>query len=317
MPEPTSRLPDARPGRVLADPGRFGRPRGEDTTILVAHSATMAALLRTLERLAPTARATLVTGPPGSGKTTVAALAQRLGPARTGAQVTLTKHEDADELARFRALASTSTPVTCFVPELLDLGVDAQGWLLAGLVAHEYAAPGEGLHVIACTTADVDDLLDRGRVRADLYYRLGAVRYCVPPLDLRSDDVAELASAGLRSACRRLGVAEKTLTTAAIDVLRGRHWPGNVRQLHNVVTRAAALSDDSAIGGQTMFEACEPERQREGSPMIARRRKAAPPESRGRVMAALEGVEGNKSAAAARLGISRRSLYRLLDQLGE
>lgn len=320
MHEPTPRALDPRAGRLLADPSRFGRPRGDEPTILVAHSAPMAALLRMVERLAPTARTTLVTGPSGSGKSAIAALAQRLGPARGGAQLTLGRDGDVEDASRLRAAAASPAPLTVMVPELTDLSPEVQIALLAATEAHEAAPPGEGVHVIAQTSADPDDSVDRGRLRADLFYRVSGVRYSVPPLDRRSDDIEDLAVAGLRTACRQLGTGEKTLTVAALEVLRARTWPGNVRQLHNVVARAAALTDDRAIGAQTMYEACEPERGDEGRGgmgTIARRRRTPGPGARGRVLAALDGVDGNKSAAAARLGISRRSLYRLLEQLGE
>lgn len=320
MHEPTPRAFDPRAGRLLDEPDRFGRPRGDEPPILVAHSASMTGLLRTLERLAPSARATLVTGPSGSGKSAVAALAQRLGPARAGAQVVLARDTADDDAARLRASAVSTAPVTYVVPELTDLSGEIQMLLLAAIEAHEESARGEGVHVIACTGADPDEAVGHGRIRADLFYRLAAVRYLVPSLDRRADDIEDLAAAGLRTACRRLDVPEKVLTTAALDVLRERAWPGNVRQLHNVVARAAALTDDHAIGAQAIYEACAPERGGEGREIavgLVRRRRNPAPGARGRVLAALDGVDGNKSAAAARLGISRRSLYRLLEQLGE
>lgn len=320
MHEPTSRAFDPRAGRLLDEPARFGRPRGDDAPVLVAHSAPMMVLVRTLERLAPRARASLVTGPPGSGKAAVASLAFRMGPARAGAQVMLARDAGADDLARLKAAIASSAALTVVVPELTDLGADAQMVLLAALETVEHAAGGEGVHVIARTGAEADEAVGRGGVRADLFYRLSAVRYAVPSLDRRADDLDDLALAGLRAACRRLGVAEKVLTTAALEVLHGRTWPGNVRQLHNVMARAAALTDDHAIGAQTIYEACEPERERDvrdSAAGLVRRRRASAPGARGRVLAALDGVDGNKSAAAARLGISRRSLYRLLEQLGD
>lgn len=318
MHEPTPRALDPRAGRLLADPSRFGRPRGDEPTILVAHSAPMTALLRTVERLAPVARTTLVTGPSGSGKSAIAALAQRLGPAQGGAQLTLTRADDADDEARLRAAATSAAPITVMVPELTDLSAELQAALLGAIDAHEHGRPGEGVHVIAQTSADPEEAIERGRLRADLFYRVSAVRYIVPPLDRRTDDIEDLAVAGLRAACRQTSAGEKVLTVAALDVLRSRPWPGNVRQLHNVVARAAALTDDRAIGAQTMYEACEPERGSDGRGdvrTIVRRRRSAAPGARGRILAALDGVDGNKSAAAARLGISRRSLYRLLEQL--
>lgn len=321
MHEPTPRALDPRAGRLLADPSRFGRPRGDEPTILVAHSAPMAALLRMVERLAPTARTTLVSGPSGSGKSAIAAVALRLGPARGGAQMTLTREGATDDEARLRAAASSAAPLTVIVPELTDVSADLQLVLLGAIEAHEHARPGEGVHVVAQTSADPEEAVDCGRLRADLFYRVSAVRYVVPPLDRRPDDIEDLAVAGLRAACRQLGTAEKVLTVAALDVLRARVWPGNVRQLHNVVARAAALTDDHAIGAQTMYEACEPERGSDGrggaGTIVRRRRTPAPAAARGRILAALDGVDGNKSAAAARLGISRRSLYRLLEQLEE
>ena len=205
-------------------------------------------------------------------------------------------------------------PVTCFVPELRDLSMDQQAALVRALIMSADFPPGDGLHVIAGTSVEPGELIARGAVRADLVYRLGAVRFHVPSLHERRDDVVGLATTLLRDACRRLRLVDKSWSSAALALLENRRWPGNVRELRNVVLRAAALSDDAVIAVHTLREACGPdlERRADGGAGV----RDVDEGERLRVMAALAAAGGNKSAAAVTLGVSRRAFYRLLDRLG-
>lgn len=318
MPDATARpLADSSAGRVLDAQTSFGRARDDWRVFhgLLGQSAAMQALFRAVERLAPHARATLITGDTGAGKSSLAAVVHRLGPCRGGAQITLLGGDDLAEAAHLRESARGSrVPVTCFVPEMRDLGMDAQAALVRGLIASADLPPGDGLHVIAGTSVEPGSLIAHNEVRADLVYRLGAVQFHVPSLHERRADIVGLATTLLRDACRRLRLADKAWSGAALALLEERRWPGNVRELRHVVLRAAALSDDAVIAVHTLREACGPEFDRQADTRQGGR--GVDEGERLRVMAALAAAGGNKSAAAVNLGVSRRAFYRMLERLG-
>lgn len=316
MPDvPVRLLETAVPGRLLDAQGSFGRRDDKSFYGMLGTSADMQTIFRTVERLAPHARATLITGAPGTGKTLLAGIVHRLGPCRGGLQIRcLGADDDAEREVLREAARGARTPVTGFVPELCDLSADRQAELLRALVASADLATGEGLHVIASTAHHPATAIASGRLRADLFHRLAAVHLQVPGLDARAGDLPDLAAALLRDACRRLKVIDKTLAGAAVRVLEERVWHGHVRELQNVMLRAVALTDDPVIGAQTMREACGPAMT---APVSARQRRngAVTEAERVRVTAALAACGGNKSAAAVQLGVSRRAFYRLLDRL--
>lgn len=317
MSDAPARLLDAVvPGRLLDAQASFGRTRDDRSFYgMLGTSAEMQTIFRTVERLAPHARATLVTGAPGTGKTLLAGIVHRLGPCRGGLQIRCLGADDAAEREVLcEAARGVRTAVTCFVPELCDLSADRQAELLRAMVASADLPVGEGLHVIASTAHHPPTEIAAGRLRADLFYRLAALHLQLPGLDARVGDLPELAAALLRDGCRRLRLIDKTLASAAIRVLEERVWHGHVRELQNVLLRAAALTDDPVIGAQTMREACGPVM---ATPMAARGRRGgdASEAERAKVKAALAACGGNKSAAAVRLGVSRRAFYRLLERL--
>ncbi len=318
MPDATARpLDDTSAGRVLDAQTSFGRARDDWRVFhgLLGQSTPMQALFRAVERLAPHARATLITGDTGAGKSSLAAVVHRLGPCRGGAQITLLGGDDGAEGDYLREAArGARVAVTCFVPELRDLAMDQQAALVRALITSADYPPGDGLHVIAGTSVEPGELIARNAVRADLVYRLGAVRFHVPSLHERRDDIAGLATTLLREACRRLRLVDKSWSSAALALLEDRRWPGNVRELRNVVLRAAALSDDTVIAVHTLREACGPDLERRGDGGAGGR--GVDEGERLRVMAALAAAGGNKSAAAVKLGVSRRAFYRLLERLG-
>lgn len=318
MSDATARPLDPPGGRVLDAQGSFGRARDDGRGFygMLGESDAMRAVFRAVERLAPYARATLVTGAAGTGKSLLAGIAHRLGPCRGGAQLRLYGADDAAEREQVREAARGSrTPLTCFVPELADLSADRQAELVRALTASADLPAGEGLHVIAATSRHAPMEMATGRLRADLYFRLSAVHYHLPGLDQRRDDIALLAPALLRDACRRLKTLDRVLAGAALRVLDEHPWTGHVRELANVLLRAAALADDVVIGAQTVRDACGPAIEHTPPARIERSGRGLAPADRARVEAALAAAGGNKSAAAVRLGVSRRAFYRLIERL--
>lgn len=318
MLDPTRSLETVTTGRVLDAQGSFGRSRADTGTFLgmVARSSAMVELAHLVERLAPVARGVLIEGDVGAGKSMLVAGVHRLGPCRSVPPLVLTA-DDATAVTRlYDAAAGSRAPLICVLPELADVSAVLQAALVAALRTGEPLPLGVGVHAIAATAFDPNVLRAQGRVRDDLYFRLTMARLRMPALGERVADLPELVPALVREVCRSRGDEPMAVAAAAIDVLAARTWPGHVRELRNVLARAVALNDSGVIGAQTVRLACalDPE-----SPTLSRRpvADARPIDSnaRQRVTAALSATGGNKSEAAVRLGMSRRSLYRLLERL--
>jgi DNA-binding NtrC family response regulator len=150
-------------------------------------------------------------------------------------------------------------------------------------------------------------LIDEGRFRLDLFYRVSAVTIQLPPLRERLEDIPALAKQALKRFALRHGVAVRRLSSAAIQLLQQQDWPGNVRQLMHVVERAAIFADTDLIGSNDFeFQASS----KPGSVSESLNRV-----EENLIRAALQRCGGNKKRAAAELGISRSYLYKRLAAL--
>jgi hypothetical protein len=156
-----------------------------------------------------------------------------------------------------------------------------------------------------------------GRIREDLYFRLNAVPISLPPLRDRLEDIPELSEALLRKISVRLGTPATAVTEDALRVLRGRTWPGNVRELQHALERAAILSQGAPIAPEHLASAesgFQPD-PFDAIPLDAGFHSIVRSLERSLIERALAESNGNRTDAAARLGISRRLLYDKLKQL--
>jgi two-component system, NtrC family, response regulator AtoC len=318
MLDPTRPLEPITTGRVLDAQGSFGRTRADAGTFLgmVARSTAMVHLAHLVERLAPVARGALIEGDVGTGKSMLVAGVHRLGPCRSVPPLVLTFDDPAVIIRLHESAAGARAPLVGVLPELADVSPALQAALVAALRTGESLPLGVGLHVIAATAFDPNLLRADRRLRDDLYFQLTMARFRMPALAERAADLPELVAALVREVCRSRGGEPMAVAAAAIDVLAARSWPGQVRELRNVIARAVALNDSGVIGAPTIRLACalDPE----PAPAVRRQAPEARPldvDARQRVTAALSATGGNKSEAAERLGVSRRALYRLLERL--
>jgi DNA-binding NtrC family response regulator len=139
---------------------------------------------------------------------------------------------------------------TIFLDEIGDLPLDLQAKLLRVLQERELQRLGssETIHldvrVLAATNCDLATRIEQGKFREDLYYRLNVVPIHIPPLRERPEDIAPIATFLVDKTCQSEGVAPKFLSPEAVERLSGYSWPGNVRQLENLIAMAVALSGD-------------------------------------------------------------------------
>ncbi len=306
----------AHSGAVVVRPLRFAPPQTllASTGVLgalVGGSAAMQSVFAAMARLAPHARATLVSGETGTGKSTVARALHQLGPQRSGAFQTAAGPE---------AWIHADPSSTVFLPDVGDLPIGAQAGLARALGECADAPAGVGLHVVAATARDLQSDIAAGRFRADLYYRLAVFELHLPPLRERRDDIPALAALFLRNACARLRLPHKQLTSGAVKLLQNLPWMGNLRELQNVIERASVLWDGDVLAEPAVRTALAlgplPVQPASGPTVDAAESSTRLDDAqRQHVRAVLAAAKGNKTHAAAHLGVSRRALYRLIDRL--
>jgi DNA-binding NtrC family response regulator len=222
-----------------------------------------------------------------------------------------------------RGLFEEAQGGTLFLDEIGDINPKMQAQLLRVLQEGEIRRVGgnEPVHVdvrvVAATNRDLDEEVQRGRFREDLYFRINVVTIRLPPLRERPEDIPLLVDHFLSKYAQREGRAEAGVVDEAMELLRRYGWPGNVRELENVVERALALSTSGIIlpsdlpsevhGGDSRTT------QLHGYGLVSDRPTLAELEQR-YVNLILQQEGGNKKRAAEILGIDRRTLYRTLER---
>lgn len=196
---------------------------------------------------------------------------------------------------------------TIFLDEIGDLSLDMQVKLLNVLQSKTFYRVGSSTpvrtdaHVIAATNKDLWQAVKDGTFRQDLYYRLNVFPIRIPPLRERKTDIYLLVSKLTRKLCERYGIKVKQYSGGALNKLSNYEWPGNIRELENVIERAIALSD-----GEIIYPEYIDIHSREDNYTL----KDALEEAEKKILAeALVCCGGDKAAAISRLDISRSSFY--------
>ena len=230
-------------------------------------------------------------------------------------------------VARKHGLMELAGCGTLFLDELHHLPAMLQPKLLRALEERRIRRLG-GSHeiniecrIVAATNVAIEDSVEAGTFREDLFYRLNVLRVDIPPLHDRLEDVDALARHFLTESARAQGGAVKALTVDASAALRGHRWPGNVRELRNVLERAAVLSgDEPAIRASHLLiqqrtsraPLSAGERGLIGEIAIPLAGKPLADIEREAAQLTLQLTGGNRSRAARLLGISRPTLARIL-----
>jgi transcriptional regulator with PAS, ATPase and Fis domain len=204
---------------------------------------------------------------------------------------------------------------TIFLDEVSELSHSAQVALLRVLQEMEIVRLGSSLptaidvRVIAASNKDLSQEVNARRFRRDLYYRLNVMHIDLPPLRQRQDDIPLLVNHMLQMVAREFGQLQFTLDPEVIELLRAYHWPGNIRELKNVIQRAAALSKGSLICLKdlpTEVKAAKSEEaagESHGWPSIKHLEREL-------LVETLQACSGNVTEAAHRLHLSRVTLHR-------
>lgn len=220
---------------------------------------------------------------------------------------------------------------TLFIDEVASMPASVQGKLLRALQEREVIPVGASkpvsvdTRIVVATNVEPQRLLSGGVLRKDLYYRLAVVRIPIPPLRERVEDIPLLANLFLERAHAERGRADSdapppTLSPRALRLLMTHDWPGNVREMQNVIERAAVMGTGSEIGPlDIQFEDDDLEWQadaEEGLPYEEAKRAVLERFQRRYVERILAESGGNLSAAARNAGITRAALHRIVKRLG-
>jgi two-component system response regulator HydG len=313
-----------------------------DRRNLIGRSPAMERLLETVAQVAPTEATALISGESGTGKEMIAGAIHFNSPRKDGpfvkincAAITETLleselfgHEKGaftgahrQREGRFRQAHGGSL----FLDEISEMSLAMQVKLLRVLQEREITRVGGeeaikvDVRVIAATNKDLLQEIQSGRFREDLYYRLNVVALAVPPLRERREDIPLLAQHFLKVFSEKNNKMIRGFTPQVMDGLVKYGWPGNVRELMNAVERGVVLSrsdyldveDLSFILGQTSVpgEAFSGDGVPTGIPLDEVEKAT--------ILKTLQMARGNKSEAARRLGITRRTLHKKLKQYGE
>ena len=213
---------------------------------------------------------------------------------------------------------------TLFLDEIGDLPMPLQAKLLRVLQEHEFEPLGSNrvirvdVRILAATSQDLEVMVEEGRFRKDLFYRLNVLNIPLPPLRERLSDLALLCEHLLEKTVLEDGTCARDLSPEAMELLRQHTWPGNVRELRNVLERAVMGTDETRLDVADFrgLVKVSPERQADlGAPAGSTYGEAMAEAERHILEAALSRAGGKVVEAARRLGIGRATFYKRLNAL--
>jgi transcriptional regulator with PAS, ATPase and Fis domain len=310
----------------------------QEGDFIIGQNPKMREVADLVARVAPAPTTVLIRGESGTGKELVARAIHRYSPLRDKPLLTvnctaLTPSLMESELFGHRRGAFTGAVTdkiglfekadggTIFLDEIGDMPLEMQGKLLRVLQAGEIKPVGDvvtrrvRVRVIAATNRDLESAMQRGEFREDLFYRFNAFTITLPPLRERVEDLPVLAYHFLRKAQAKVNKKVERISAEALDLLKRYAWPGNLRELENIIERAVVLARDRSIEPEHL-----PLHLQEGRPLpvgveegiLAGKDRLVREFERQAVLRFLRDSRGNVSAAARLAKITRRNFHRLL-----
>ncbi|MBI3183131.1 MAG: sigma-54-dependent Fis family transcriptional regulator [Myxococcales bacterium] len=335
---------------------RWVRDDGKARQAMVGDSPQMAEIFKVIDKVADTPSTVLITGESGTGKELIASAlhdgsARREKPLIKINCAAIPKDLMESELFGYERGAFTGAVTskpgrfeladggTLFLDEIAEIPVEMQVKLLRALQESEFERVGGiktvrvDVRLIAATNRDLSAEIEAGRFRKDLFYRLNVVPVVLPPLRERKGDIPMLAQHFIEKYNRKLNKKIGGVSEDALLLLQGYPWPGNIRELENLMERVLLFADGPLITGKDL-----PEPVRGGAPVApaepaAEEKKAASPPpgeaslkdivrqkaaelEKDLIAKALEETGGNVTRAAKLLQISRKSLQTKMKEFG-
>ncbi|MBQ6136402.1 MAG: sigma-54-dependent Fis family transcriptional regulator [Kiritimatiellae bacterium] len=335
--------------RVEELEGRLGEKTGLDA--FTGNSDAMRRVYTLISKVAPTDATVLIEGPSGSGKELAAHAIHRLSRRSDGPFVAVECSAFSEELLKSELFGyepgtftgglkegkkgcfESAAGGTIFLDEIGEIDSATQIALLRTLESKSVRRIGGvaeipvDFRLVAATNRNLAHLVAEGKFREDLFYRLNVIDIHLPALKDRPGDIALLSARFVREFSAANGGGVTGIDAEAMKALEDYGWPGNVRQLRNVIEKMVVLSGGGRLGiGDVPVEIVQASRHdapaaaatqapAAGSPAPAPTESLADAE-KAKILSVLEECRGNKSKAAVRLGISRRTLHRKINEWG-
>lgn len=303
---------------------------------LIASSEVMLKVCRLVEKAAPTDARALLIGDTGTGKEVIANALHNLSPRSEQPFVAINCAAIPDNLLeselfgyekgaftgahrQTRGKIEHAHRGTLFLDEIGDMPGPLQSKILRFLQQRTVERVGGreeipvDVRVVCATHRKLDELIEAGDFRQDLYYRIAEVTINLPSLSAREDDAVVLARAFLERAAATHGKRRQRLSQDAAEAVARYDWPGNVRELENKISRAVIMADGSTL---TAADLGLPHTSGEPEESFLNLRHARDNAERNAIQTALRRTGGTVSKAARLLGVSRPALYNLLDKHG-
>ncbi len=324
--------------RLQIENGRL-REGTESRYRIIGESVPMKALRHELALMAGTNGRVLIYGESGTGKELVAHALHGMSPRAAELFVEVNCAAIPEELIEselFGHIKGSFTSAhetkigkfqkadggTIFLDEVGDMSLRTQAKVLRALEEQRFEPVGAGaavqvdVRVVAATNKNLEEEIERGNFREDLFYRLNVIPFHVPPLRDRREDIPLLADYFLREFTTAYGRKPKELTPEAYRILQEYHWPGNVRELRNLIERIVILNPQVRVDARHIplnvtRRPAERPMDRFGS--LAEVREAV---EREYILKKLEETSGNVTRTAELLGLERSNLYRKMKTLG-
>ncbi|MEW8525720.1 MAG: sigma-54 dependent transcriptional regulator [Candidatus Thiodiazotropha endolucinida] len=314
--------------------------RGEKSPML-GNSPPMKRVRELIKKLARSQAPVYISGESGTGKELAARQIHQLGPRADHPFVAVNCGAIPQELMEselfghkkgsftgatgdHRGLFLSADGGTLFLDEIADLPLHMQVKLLRAIQEKQVRPVGGqqeiqvDVRIISATHKDLTELVESGEFRQDLFYRINVIELPLPPLRERSEDIPLLAQHFLTRMARQAGVHKSKLASSALKKLKGYSFPGNIRELENILERSVTLLEGSELLADdlhlpennqiTTTQAIESSQQPLGDKMEQLEREA--------IVQALEETRWNRTAAAKKLGMTLRSLRYRLEKFG-
>ncbi|PYU92464.1 MAG: Fis family transcriptional regulator [Acidobacteria bacterium] len=302
---------------------------------IVGESTPLRRILKQVETVAPTDATALILGETGTGKELIARAIHNLSPRREHTFVKLScaaipsglleselfGHERGaftGAIAQKIGRLELAHEGTLFLDEIGDIPLEIQPKLLRALQEKEFERLGSNrtipvdARLVAATNRDLEKMVKDGQFRSDLYYRLKVFPILVPPLRERPEDIPALVHHFVAKHSKRMNKQIESVPPAALQALRRYPWPGNIRELENLLERAVILTPGSAL----QIPAAELKAPAETDLRPTATLEEAEREHILRALRETQGVIGGPNGAAARLGLLRTTLHAKMRKLG-
>jgi DNA-binding NtrC family response regulator len=302
----------------------------------IFQSTAMQNVVRTVERVAPSDVAILITGESGSGKEVIADLIHAMSPRSKGRIIKINCAALPRELIESELFGSVKGAFTgahsdreglfrqaeggtLFLDEISEMPIDTQSKLLRVLQDQEVRPVGgkvsykTNCRLVAATNRRPEEAIRDGKLREDLFYRISAISVHLPPLRDRREDIMPLANSFMKRFVAQANRPIRGFSPEATERLTGFEWPGNVRQLQNEIQRAVLLCESTEIDSTDLsITTVKPESEQSQDTNFTLLEGV----ERNAIVQMLKETGGNKLETAKRLGIGRQTLYNKIKAYG-